>query len=133
MSVPSNAPGATTNDERGGSWARSGLVTRIAVSAVMVGVGLSLVFAVLFLAITGLRHRSLEARHSQQVIASANQMQTLVIDLETGVRGFAITHDRRYLGPWRRAQARYPDAIKNLLALTTDNPKQHQRALEIQT
>ena len=60
---------------------------------VRVGVGLALVFAILFLAITGLRHRSLEARHSQQVIATANQLQTLVIDLETGVRGFAITRD----------------------------------------
>jgi signal transduction histidine kinase len=132
MSVPSNASGAAANDERGGWWARSGLVTRIAVSAVMVGVGLSLVFAVLFLAITGLRHRSLEARHSQQVIATANDLQTLVIDLETGVRGFAITHDREYLGPWTRARARYPTAIRNLLALSADNPKQHRRALEIQ-
>ena len=132
MSVPSNASGAATTDERGGWWARSGLVTRIAVSAVMVGVGLSLVFAFLFIAITGLRQRSLDARHSQQVIASANELQTLVIDLETGVRGFAITHDRTYLRPWTRAQKRYPDAIDNLLALSADNPEQHRRALEIQ-
>lgn len=132
MSVPSSPSGAATDDERGGWWERSGLVTRIAVSAVMVGVGLALVFAVLFLAITGLRHRSLEARHSQQVIATANDLQTLVIDLETGVRGFAITHDRTYLAPWTHAQARYPAAIRNLLAQTEDNPKQHRRALEIQ-
>jgi signal transduction histidine kinase len=132
MSVPSSATGAATNEERGGWWARSGLVTRIAFSAVAVGLGLALVFAVLFLAITGLRHRSLEARHSQQVIATANELQTLVIDLETGVRGFAITGDRTYLRPWTRAQQRYPAAIRNLLALTQDNPMQHQRALKIQ-
>jgi len=131
MSVPSSAPGAAVNEERGGWWARSGLVTRIAFSAVMVGIGLALVFAVLFLAITGLRHRSLESRHSQQVIATANEVQTLVIDLETGVRGFAITHDRAYLGPWTRAQHRYPSAITSLIDLTTDNPKQHERAMEI--
>ena len=79
MSGPSSVTGG--NGERRSWWERSGLAVRIAVSAVVVGAGLALVFAVLFLAITGLRHRSLQARHSQQVIATANQLQTLVIDL----------------------------------------------------
>jgi signal transduction histidine kinase len=114
-------------------WARSGLAVRIAVSAFMVGLGLALVFAVLFLAITGLRHRSLEARHSQQVIATANQLQTLVIELETGVRGFAITRKPRYLAPWRDASARYPAATQRLVQLTTDDPTQRQRALAIKS
>jgi signal transduction histidine kinase len=115
----------------GGWWARSGLVTRIAVSALAVGVGLALVFVVLFLAITGLRQRSLEARHSQQVIATANQLQTLVIDLETGVRGFAITRKDAYLVPWRDAARKYPDATQALVDLTRGDRRQHQRALEI--
>jgi signal transduction histidine kinase len=113
-------------------WARSGLAVRIAVSAFLVGLGLALVFAVLFLAITGLRNRSNEAQHSQEVIATANQLQTLVIDLETGVRGFALTSDRAYLRPWSRAQQMYPGEMRKLLALTADNPRQHARAMEIQ-
>jgi signal transduction histidine kinase len=133
MSTPPSATGAAANnEERGGWWARSGLVTRIVMSAALVGLGLTVVFLILSLAITGLRQRSLEARRSQQVIASANQLQTLVVDLETGVRGFAITHQRRYLAPWTRAQKSYPDAIKQLLALTADNSMQHERALAIQ-
>ncbi len=133
MSMPPSATGAAANnEERGGWWARSGLVTRIVMSAALVGLGLAVVFLILFLAITGLRQRSLEARRSQQVIASANQLQTLVVDLETGVRGFAITHQRRYLAPWTRAQKSYPDAIQQLLALTADNSMQHERALAIQ-
>ena len=118
--------------DRGGRWKRSGLVARIAVSAIGVGAGLALVFAVLFLAITGLRQRSNDARHSQQVIATANELQTLVIDLETGLRGFAITHQRSFLKPWDRARRRYPGAVDDLLRLTKDNPKQHARALQIQ-
>ena len=82
-------------------------MTRIAVSAVAVAVGLALVFAVLFLAITGLRERSDQARHSQQVIATANRLQTYVIDLETGLRGFIITNDERDL----RAVARRAAAL----------------------
>jgi signal transduction histidine kinase len=139
MSGPDGAKGAPldagasgSNDQQGNWWARSGLVARIAFSAIAVGVGLAVVFGVLFLAIAGLRHRSLEARHSQQVIATANQLQTLVIDLETGLRGFVITDDERDLRPWRRAQERYPAAIRKLITLTNDDALQHGRALGIE-
>jgi signal transduction histidine kinase len=112
-------------------WAGSGLVARIAVAAVAVAIGLALVFAVLFLAITSLHHRTDQARNSQQVIASANRLQTLVIDLETGVRGFVITNDERELQPWREARKKYPAAIATLLRLTGANRLQHARALSI--
>jgi signal transduction histidine kinase len=121
-----------SNGQEGSWWARSGLVTRIALSAIGVGLGLTVVFVILFLAITGLRQRSLEARHTQQVIATANELQTLVIDLETGVRGFAITRDESYLAPWIRAQKRYPKAMSDLIQLTADSPQQRRRALSIQ-
>jgi signal transduction histidine kinase len=113
------------------SWADSGLVTRIAFAAIAVAIGLALVFAVLFLAIDSLHQRSLDARRSQQVIATANELQTYVIDLETGARGFAITRDERYLAPWKRAQRLYPGAITTLVELTKDSPVQHRRALAI--
>jgi signal transduction histidine kinase len=113
------------------SWADSGLVARIAFSAIAVAIGLAIVFAVLFLAIVSLHQRSLDARRSQQVIATANELQTYVIDLETGARGFALTRDERYLDPWNRAQALYPGAISRLVELTKDNVVQHQRALAI--
>ena len=89
MSGPGSATGAPLdastsgqNDPKGNWWTRSGLAVRIALAALAVAIGLAIVFLVMFLAITGLRHRSLEARHSQQVIASANRLQTLLIELE---------------------------------------------------
>jgi signal transduction histidine kinase len=113
------------------SWAESGLVARIAFSAIAVAIGLAIVFAVLFLAILSLHQRSLDARRSQQVIATANRLQTYVIDLETGARGFALTREERYLDPWKSAQAQYPGAVATLLELTKDSRLQHRRALEI--
>ena len=114
---------------RGGS----GLVGRIAMSAIVVAIGLAIVFGVLFLAIITLRDRSVQAAHTQQVIATANRLQTLVIDLETSVRGFVITKNRRDLQPWQRAQEQYPKESKRLLALTRDNPMQHERALALRS
>jgi signal transduction histidine kinase len=112
-------------------WADSGLVTRIAFAAIAVAIGLAIVFAVLFVAILSLHQRSLDARRSQQVIATANELQTYVIDLETGARGFAITRDERFLDPWYQAQRLYPGAITTLVELTKDSPVQHRRALAI--
>jgi signal transduction histidine kinase len=120
-----------THGEARGWWARTGLVARIALSALSVAIGLAIVFAVLFLAIVSLRQRSLDAKQSQEVIATANRLQTLVIDLETGARGFAITRVERYLDPWRTAQDQYPVKTAQLLDLTEDNRLQHDRALAL--
>ena len=126
------APGAGGSNGRSRrSWADSGLVARIAFSAIAVAIGLAIVFAVLFLAIVSLHQRSLDARRSQQVIATANRLQTYVIDLETGARGFALTRDELYLDPWRSAQAQYPEAVATLVELTKDSPVQRRRALAI--
>jgi signal transduction histidine kinase len=113
--------------------APSGLVARISFGAFTVGVGLAVFFAVLFLAIISLRDRSLEARNSQQVIASANRLQTLVVDMETGVRGFIITKKEIYLQPWREAQRQFPGESTTLLKLTRDNRRQHARAMQIRS
>jgi signal transduction histidine kinase len=110
------------------SASRRGLLARIVFSAAAVGVGLAVVFAVLFLAIVSLRERSVEARHSEQVISAANRVQTLVVDLETGVRGFFIAREERYLAPWKKARADYPQAIGNLVSLTGDRGLQRERA-----
>jgi len=128
-----DAASSATESKRKLLRGRSSLLAPIAFSAVAVAVGLAIVFGVLFLAIVSLRHRSVEAAHSQQVIATANRLQTLVIDLETSVRGFVITGDDRDLEPWRAAQTQYPVAMHALIKLTADNPLQHSRALSLKT
>jgi signal transduction histidine kinase len=129
LDAASSASEARPRLLRGGS----GLLARIALSAIVVGTGLAIVFGVLFLAIITLRDRSVEAAHTQQVIATANRLQTLVIDLETSVRGFVITKNQRDLDPWRNAQQRYPNEMEKLLNLTGDNPEQHLRALKLRS
>jgi signal transduction histidine kinase len=138
MSEQSRATGATpeagsggTNGDRGTSRARSGLLARIALGMGALGAGLTIVFTVLLFAVVGLRHRTNEARQSQEVIATANGLQTLLIDFETGLRGFVIWKDEKYLGPWRTARQRYPDEMAKLIRLTAHEPKQHAAAQQI--
>jgi signal transduction histidine kinase len=110
---------------------RSGLLTRIAIALGALAAGLVILFVVLIVAVTGLRDRSVEARHAEQVIATANGLQTLVIDFETGLRGFVITRQDRFLDPWRKAQHAYPKEVKLLIAQTANDPEQNTRALHI--
>ena len=50
------------------------------------------------------RRPSPDAAEPQQVLAVANELERLVIDLETGQRGFMITGDERVLRPWDDAR-----------------------------
>src|SRR5262249_36794800 len=138
MSEPSRANGAPpeagsggSNGERGTSRARSGLLARIALGMGALGAGLTIVFTVLLFAVVGLRHRTNEARQSQEVIATANGLQTLLIDFETGLRGYVIWKQDKYLEPWRTAYQRYPGEMRKLIGLTAHEPQQQQAAREI--
>jgi signal transduction histidine kinase len=71
-------------------------------------------FAVLILAIVDLRDTTRDAKHSQDVIVAANRLERLVVDLETGQRGFLITGDERFLEPWAAARTALPDASREL-------------------
>jgi signal transduction histidine kinase len=65
-------------------------------------------FAVLVLAIAELRRATQRSTGSQQVLGVANTLERLVIDLETGARGYIITGDDRFLAPWETARTAVP-------------------------
>jgi signal transduction histidine kinase len=110
---------------------RSGLLTRIAIVLGALAIALALVFAVLMIAVTGLRDQSTGARHSEQVLSTANDLQTLVTDFQSSLRGYAITGKASYLAPWRRAQMLYPANAAALERLTEGDREQHARAQKI--
>jgi signal transduction histidine kinase len=117
-----------SSDGRTRGW---GLRARIGLAVAGLAAGLVVVFALLIVAVVALRHRSLEARHSQQVIATANGVQTLVIDFETALRGFVITKQESYLDPSRTARVQYPKEIAALIKLTADDGPQQAAARRI--
>jgi signal transduction histidine kinase len=87
-------------------------------------------FAVLLVALNAERDASDLARHSEQVLVAANQLERLVVDLETGERGFVLTRDERFLEPWTAAQTALPGASSELEQLAIV-PVQHSRAERI--
>ncbi len=88
---------------------------RLLLNAVLVPPGLMLVVAVLLVVqITRLVRDSGLVAHSDAVLAAANEVQKLTIDLETGVRGFLVTGEDRFLEPYDHARDRIAAATDDL-------------------
>ena len=88
-------------------------------------------FAVLLFAVADLRTSEGRVQDSREVLATANQLERLVVDLETGQRGFIITGQARFLQPWNAARAALPGQSRTLEQLLADNPVQKSRARRI--
>jgi signal transduction histidine kinase len=79
---------------------------KLLLNAILVPLVLMLLVAVVLIGqITHLLHDSSDVEHCDRYIAETNELEKLTIDLETGVRGYLITGDDRFLEPYRRALA----------------------------
>ena len=69
------------------------------------------------------------ARHAEHVLRDSNGLERRVIDLETGLRGYLLTRDERYLQPYLAARAAIPGQLDELVAHARGG--QHRRARDI--
>jgi signal transduction histidine kinase len=65
-------------------------------------------FLILFVAIAGLRDSVDLTGRSEEVLGSANRLERLIVELDTGERGYIITRDLAFLRPWTLARAALP-------------------------
>ena len=62
--------------------------------------------------------------HDAQVIANAQELRKLVVDLETGQRGFVITQKEQFLKPYIMGNVKFNKLIAIEMELVSDNPGQ---------
>jgi PAS domain S-box-containing protein len=97
------------------------------------------IIALALLALTlifGFRQVQRSARrvdHSDRVIASINNLVTLMVDEETGLRGFLLTHDTRFLEPYHAASQQLKPAFSDLFTLIRRDTEQTARLQRLQT
>jgi PAS domain S-box-containing protein len=60
-------------------------------------------------------------RLSDETIAVATRIEKLIVDEETGLRGYQITHDTRFLEPYKQAAAPLAEAVQQLNSLIDDS------------
>ncbi|MDB5716519.1 MAG: hypothetical protein JWO15_3916 [Sphingomonadales bacterium] len=110
---------------------RGGLTRRMLVASALLALIVGAAFAVLLSSVADLRRAETRATKAEDVLVTANRLERLVVDLETGERGFVITGQERYLQPWRAARSAFMGQADALARLVADNPEQHRRAQAI--
>jgi CHASE3 domain sensor protein len=109
---------------------RLGLTWRTAIASTLVAVIAAGAFAFLVYAIERERRAERVTTSSLEELDAATDLQKIVLDLETGVRGFLITRDPTFLEPWQSARAAFPNQARQWLAMI-DDPSQLRPARRI--
>jgi len=71
--------------------------------------------------------------HTRQVLLAVSQLELLVVDAETGQRGYLYTGDKRYLSPYQDAVSKIAPQVDAIASLTADNPTQQALIPELRT
>ena len=96
--------------------------------------------ALAFLMILGiLSYRSTEALleandkviHTYKVIDNLDIVMLMMVDFETGLRGFLLTEDEKFLKEYLDAPLKLKQAYDDVVALTRDNENQQRRLKEL--
>ena len=106
---------------------RGALTWRVLLGSALLVLLVGAAFALMLFALDRMSDSADLARHSRRELAAAGRLEKLVIDLETGQRGFALTRDARFLDPWNAARRAIP-AEANGFARLPDDAGQTRRA-----
>ena len=110
---------------------RGGLTRRTLVASGLLALVVGAAFTVLLLSVVDLRRAERSALRSEEVLVTANTFERLIIDAETGLRGYVITGREDFLAPLHAAQAGFAGQAETLQRLVADNPGQLTRAQQI--
>jgi signal transduction histidine kinase len=110
---------------------RGGIAQRMVLATAALALVVGAVFATLLVTNEHARSAERSARHSQEVLIAANGLELRVLDLETGLRGFILTHQMEFLAPWQQALATLPRQGLALLTLVKGDSAQEARVRKI--
>jgi signal transduction histidine kinase len=75
-------------------------------------------------AISNQKNAANYAQRAEQAVAASSRLERLVVDMESGVRGYLLTGHGRFLDPYRKALVLYPTASGALIETATTTPTQ---------
>jgi signal transduction histidine kinase len=109
------------------------LAARIIAASIFVAVLVASAFAVMISALGAIDDAERRETRSKNVLEATLGLEKLVIDLETGQRGFVFTGDDRLLEPWRTARRELRVKLPAFVQLSAENPEQQRRARRLAT
>jgi signal transduction histidine kinase len=106
----------------------SSLSARLVVGSAVLALLVAAAFGILVFAVTTLDDATKRERHAKAVTAQTLQLEKLVLDLDTGLRGYVLTGKRDLLEPWMSAAKALPAKLKGFQRLASASPAERQRA-----
>jgi two-component system sensor histidine kinase/response regulator len=96
---------------------RLGLTGRILIGGGIIALIFAIQFVLVIRSFESIRHDTRQEQTAQQSVVAAIRVEKLLLDLETGTRGYVITGDKQFLQPWQAAQRSLPGEVARLNAL----------------
>src|SRR6267378_3579594 len=96
---------------------RLGLVARILIAGGIIVVFVIAEFVLVLHSFQQVRRLTRSEQRAEQSVVAASRVEKLILDVETGTRGYVITRDRRFLEPWRTARLQLPNETRLLETL----------------
>jgi signal transduction histidine kinase len=97
-------------------------LTRLTIAAsVLLALLIGVAFAVLLWAIADANSATSARRASRSALVEAGNLEQLVLDLETGQRGFVITKREEFLEPWQKARREFPEQVRRFTETATSS------------
>jgi two-component system chemotaxis sensor kinase CheA len=107
---------------------RWGLQTKIFMGYLLIILCLIISIAVVHSRISSLQNEiNTITQHDRDIANLTNQIETNVLDMETGQRGFVITGNTLYLEPYARGKLQWESSYDLLYVRVSDNPVQARR------
>ena len=107
------------------------LSARMIAASVVLAVLVATSFAILIRAVSTLDDARVREAHSKDVTSAIVGVEKLVIDLESGLRGFVLSRNLRLLRPYTQARAELPRRLDGLERLIGRNPAQRRPARDL--
>jgi signal transduction histidine kinase len=109
------------------------LFRKLEANRIAIGFGLAMVlvgfgFSMSYLSYTRSQYDNQRVRHSYEVSRRLESVLSLLKDVETASRGYALTGDSLFLSPYFAARPQFVPQLDNLVRLVSDNPTQQQAA-----
>ncbi len=87
--------------------------------------------AVIYFNVQGMMKTQKWVSHTDAVIGQFNRVVSLMVDMETGERGFLMSGEKKFLEPYNAAVAGFDDYVKELQKTVSDNPTQVARLAKV--
>jgi signal transduction histidine kinase len=107
------------------------LSARLVVGSALLALVVATAFGVLIFAVTTLDDATKRERHTKAVTVETLRLERLVLDLDTGLRGFVLTGKEDLLAPWTSARAALPKSLRDFQQLASTTADERRRAMTL--